>query len=191
MSQAKTTPFLPLRRRDIQAAFEVMSRKSLQPWMRLNTGLPLQAINSRGLEVNYNGVRFEGSPRDVFWQFFQPSLEDAIAEQFDRTVRHCREVEFFEDSALDETAELLRLHVAAFLGEMTDIDRRLRGNGQPQSVPRRDIAKELSELNELINSHLSAGKLLFKRVRPGWFKQHRWWIMPLLAAFIGLIPSLF
>lgn len=158
MSMRDKSPYFVARQKSVRDIFDEFKRESLTPWVFFNVGKPINIKNRQGREVHYEGVKFEGSPRDVFWSFFTPCIEDIISEQFEAAIEICTDDGYFHEDALTETADLLRSRVTRFLRDMAEIDQRIRGEGFPEHVPRRPVDNEIGYLNEIIEQHLGAAK---------------------------------
>lgn len=61
------TPLYPTFRKRITDAFEQLDRQQVTPWAFMTAGPPFQVNRFDGTEVAYPGIKFEGSPREVFW----------------------------------------------------------------------------------------------------------------------------
>ncbi|HUT50699.1 MAG TPA: hypothetical protein VM325_15275 [Alphaproteobacteria bacterium] len=183
---ADESPFFHLREKAVRDSFDVMDKKMLTPWAFFKSGNPISITNFRGDSVNYGGIEFEGSPRQVYWnRFFTPCLEDTIVQHFEESVRQCRESQYFDPRALDETATLLRKHIRAFLDKMAKLDQTLRARSHSDPVARKDVSDEVSAMNALIDSHLAAGRALIRHARPSWLEKNRWWLAAVIAAVVG------
>jgi hypothetical protein len=89
-------------------------------------------------------------------------LQDAIVKTLDETLETCRTRGLMpEEPYIRETAMLLDGYlIDPIYRYMADIDRRLRGRGDPKSVGRRDVTDEITEMvkfldkckNEMIQS---------------------------------------
>ena len=102
------SPYYVTRQKSVRDIFDEFKRESLTPWVFFNAGKPIKIMNRRGRKVHYEGIKFEGSPETVFWEFFTPCIEDIISEQFEAAVKTCTDDSYFLEDALTETAELLR-----------------------------------------------------------------------------------
>src|SRR3989344_3612305 len=73
------TAITPLLVRKIEDHFSKIQREQVKPWAFFGVApLKIERCRNRGF-INYSGVGFSGSPREVFWGgFIEPCLEDAI-----------------------------------------------------------------------------------------------------------------
>jgi class 3 adenylate cyclase len=83
-----------------------------------------------GRKARYGGIRFEGSPHDVYWDAIARGARKEVIEQFDwvesRIGRHDRSV---VEAAIEECAQLLIDFIASLRHAAVEKDRILRGNG--------------------------------------------------------------
>jgi hypothetical protein len=88
----------------------------------------------------------------VFWKSIEPFLKDAMVRMLDETFETCRVKNYEPEPHLRETAMLLRGHlISPIYSEMADIDRHLRGKGNPKSVPRRDLTDEITYMERVLD----------------------------------------
>jgi diguanylate cyclase (GGDEF)-like protein len=144
-------------RRLVRDEWERLRRCNITPWVFLNTGEPMRVADFYGTEISYQGVGFEGSPRDVFWgRYIEPFLEDIVFRMLDRTMNLCKEEGHDAKSALGETGKLLKRSVRDTYRAMADVDRRLRGRGFPETVVRRDVQGGVAAMEDLIDSRVAS-----------------------------------
>jgi len=106
-----------------------------------------------GSMIRYQGVKFEGSPKLVFWQgFSEPYLENGAIEILNRTSATAQKCNLSISECLNEAEKILNILVSLTYEEMADIDQRLSGNGIKMG-PRVGVSGKISSMNTLINSH--------------------------------------
>ena len=83
-----------------------------------------------GRSARYAGLRFDGSPLEVYWYAIARGARKEVIDQLDwverRVARYERSVAL---AAIDETAELLTAFVSSLRDAAVEKDRVLRGNG--------------------------------------------------------------
>lgn len=127
------TPLHPTFRTRIDDAFEHLIQQQVTPWLFVTAGPPFRIKKFNGKEIAYQGVGFEGSPREVFWsRYIEPFLEHLCASEIETAVLMARE------KSVDARLLLLELHGLLSSGfrkvyeHMAGIDRSLRGKGYPK-----------------------------------------------------------
>jgi hypothetical protein len=157
------TPLYPQVSRKINDFFITLDREKITPWIFLNTGKPLNLVGLRGEKISYEGVAFEGSPRDVFWQFIPPFLSDFIAEMVEYVFKECKENGVEPEEYLDELALLLKEVSEKIYNRMAEIERSLRGKGNPATVALQDTTPYLESASALILMNILMVRIDFIR----------------------------
>ena len=76
----------------ISNKFKQLMTDKLNPWMFFNTGKMTPIIDFYGRTIQYSGVGFEGSPREVFWGgFIEPFLENIFGSAFEFALSYAKE----------------------------------------------------------------------------------------------------
>ena len=141
-------------------AYETLRREQLDPWRFFNVR-PLDCTDGQGKRIRYGGVKFEGSPREVFWRgYIDPFLENITIKTLDTVAHICDSASLSPAAYLDEASQLLNLLVHHVYRDMAEIDRVLRGEGYPNRIPIRDVSNEVAKMEKLIAEHLKATKAL-------------------------------
>jgi len=110
-----------------------------------------------GREIAYQGVKFEGSPRQVFWgRYIEPFLEDLVHRMVEETLRLAAARKQNAQQPLAEVGNLLKSVAQRAYRRMADIDQRLRGEGFPNRVPQRRIDGELARMEQFIDQRIQA-----------------------------------
>ena len=143
-------------RKMVRDAYETLYREKLEPW-RFFYAKPLQCTDCRGNPIRYGGVKFKGSPRDVFWGgFIEPCLEDITVQVLDTTALNCQKGHLKPEAYLKEAADLLGVFVRKVYEYMVRTDQVLLGEGFPDRIKPRDITAKVAAMNQLITGHLRA-----------------------------------
>lgn len=158
----------------IEDEYEKLRQDKITPWSFLQSGHSFKCIDFYGKEINYSGVKFEGTPELVFWDgFIEPFLKDIIFRAINNTIQLCRDKKLYSATPIRETGELLKVFVRKVYNDMADVDRRLRGAGFPQNIEKKDVSVKikpfLSLIDERVDSELTVRKWLneFYNNNPG------------------------
>ena len=117
----------------------------------------LQITDFFGKPISYSGIRYECSPRDVFWAgLFEPFMIDAAKKLFAWVIDHCRFQNLEPTIYLVEARDLLRVYVEKTYRGMAETDRVLRGGGYPESVPLAPVDHEIKAMQSQIDDLLLA-----------------------------------
>lgn len=166
----------------------------LDPWLFIDAGPPFEVTRFDGKPIRYQGVKFTGSPRDVFWGgFIEPFLEDGIINVLDKTAGRCRDANLKPTAYLDEAADRLQGLVRGTYDHMAGIDQRLMNKGGLRSAGRRDVTGKIVRMEQVIDGQLKATQL---SAMSAWRQNRRWsdttkWIMGVVATVIGILLLVF
>ncbi|MFY9260285.1 MAG: hypothetical protein WAO71_07235 [Gallionella sp.] len=158
----------------IENKFKKLNRDKLTPWVFLNAGNKVSIVDFYGHAIQYQGVRFEGSPREVFWGgFVEPFLEDIFVWAFELALDRARKRNSDSRELILYTRECLTNGVNLIYKGMQKIDRNLRGNGFPDKITPRNISREINKmqikLDEYRDSTLVASKIKNEQTASGKF----------------------
>ena len=126
----------------------------------------LHVEDYNGKPIHYEGVKFEGSPRLVFWdRFIEPFLENGIVNALNKIYEECVLRNLDPGEYLEEMKELLRLWIQKTYIDMSRTDQVLRGKGNPNSVQAVDVSPKISSMYEYLDSHTVA--IMHRREKGG------------------------
>ncbi len=108
-----------------------------------------------GKEISYGNVKFEGSPRDVFWgRFIEPFLEDFTEEILNLVVLECQNNKLNIRTEIDALETNLKAMYVRIYQEMTKADQTMGGQGRPKNINTKDIKNYTSNMNYYLNQHI-------------------------------------
>lgn len=172
-----TSPLYPKFEKRIDDATLRLIRTQVEPWNFIQRRLKLQTFDGR--TISYEGIGFEGSPRHVFWsRFIEPFLEDIVVNELTAAIASAKKCEVDARVLLPEVQGLLLSSCRRTLQRMADVDRRLLGQGFPESVPLRSIEREYAAMREFIEKHVQAELAMWKS-RPAyelWYERNKFWV---------------
>jgi hypothetical protein len=131
-------------------------RMSVEPWLGLLAERGVEVRRANGTTIAYQGIRFEGSPRQVFWDssYIDPFLRGLVDAFVTSAAKTAREQGHDVGVVLDFIAGSLRSNISRVLARMVEIDRRLLGQGYPDTVKPRSVADKESELCQYLEGRL-------------------------------------
>jgi hypothetical protein len=157
------TNIYPIINKFINDEWEKLRRDQIDPWNFMLSENGFRCKNFYGKQIQYQGVRFEGSPRIVFWgRYIEPFLEDISFRAIDKTIHLCIDKNVILKEPLLETAELLKLLVRKTYNLMADVDRRLRGSGYPDSIGKQDVVGEIAVMDRFIEDRVKSEIAMYK-----------------------------
>ena len=139
------TNLYPVLSKLVEDEWVKLDRNQITPWAFMTAGPAFRCKDFYGREIAYQGIKFEGSPRQVFWgRYIEPFLEDLVHRVVEETLRLASGRKQNVQQPLAEVGSLLKSVAQRAYRRMADIDQRLRGEGFPNSVPKRGIDGELA-----------------------------------------------
>ncbi len=156
------TPLYPLTRGRMLEIERAISTR-LEAWRMFPAQNQLEITNFYGKPISYRGIRYEGSPEDVFWaDLFEPFMIDAAKTLFQWIIDHCRSQNLDPAEYLAEARDLLKVFVVKTYRAMAEADRVLRGRGFPESVPLKPVDHKVkgmhTHIDDLLLAMTHAGK---------------------------------
>jgi hypothetical protein len=129
----------------------------LQAWRMMSSGSGLATTDIHGKPVRYSGVKFQKTPRVVFWGgFFEPFISKAAQQSFQWTIDSCRERNLDATEYLAETRDLLGVLVEGVYGYMAKTDQLLRGEGFPDSISPTNVSPKIEAMKRSLDDLLVA-----------------------------------
>ena len=107
-----------------------------------------------GKDISYSGIKFEGSPRRVYWNYFGPFFTHGIARVLEEVTQECINRGLEPKEYVLEAAELLKIMVSRLYEEISQTDQVLRGNGFPNSVEKKDVSKNVESMYSFIDKEI-------------------------------------
>jgi len=143
--------------------FKRLIGEKLRPWVFLNTGEMAPVEDFYGHSIQYRGLAFEGTPREVFWgKFIVPFLEAICACAFDFASDRAEKRKADYRNIIIHTHQCLTNGLYKVYNEMQDIDRRLRGKGFPQKVRPQDVSLKVKKMQTRFDEYRDSALLMFE-----------------------------
>jgi hypothetical protein len=152
------TPIADKLHKQIEDRYIEIDRDKLTRWLMARSAQrDLGIIDCRGKPISVGlGCVFEGQLRALFWAMPKPCIEDMVQACCDELGTVFKD---YTAQQRADTVEYLTASLQGFAnriyGRMVDLDRRMRGNGYPDSVQPYDPAKEIAEAHKVIDFKLS------------------------------------
>jgi GUN4-like/CHAT domain len=151
------TPLYPTLSKLVEDEWVRLDQNQITPWAFMTAGPLFRCQSFYGMEIAYQGIRFEGTPRDVFWgRYIEPFLEDIVQRVLAETLKLSAEKKQNAQRPLAEVSDLLRSLVQRAYSHMANIDQQLRGGGFPDSVSKRNMDSELISMENFIDERVKA-----------------------------------
>jgi hypothetical protein len=195
------SPAFSIIKQKLEREFRVLEEKQVTPWAFVKLDKPFRVEKFDGGFISYEGkIQFDGSPRDVLWgSYIRLFLEDIIDRAFSDTRTFCIENNIARQIPLQETSLQLQLGCSRIYNRMADIDQRLRGEGFPNSVPKKKVNKEMDRMRDFIFARLDSENALSPKPEKKtfnlnlWYEQNKFWvwIIGIAVSVLGLLAKIF
>jgi hypothetical protein len=140
-----------------------------------------------GKPIAYSGIRFNGSPIQVFWNgYIEPFLQDIAFRAIDLAMKSAAERKIpLREPLLEVKGNLYSLCHRTF-ERMADIDQRLRKGGVLNEVPIRRTDNELARMHQFIDKRIDAELRAIPAAPSRFARLNEWYSThPLIARAIG------
>ena len=131
-----------------------------------------------------------------FWEgYIEPYIADAIKRMIEKTIDLANNNNVPISAILESTKEELSGEIGTVYRKMQKVDRRLRGKGNPESVPKRDVSCKIKEMNNLLDRQIGIYQDLSFQLPEGRFKKwynkspHVKWLIGIVISILALIVS--
>ncbi len=172
----RTPLYQIIQQRVTEAAQPIVER--LEAWRMMSSGAGLTITTNLGKPVRYSGLKFQGTPRVVFWGgFFEPFLTRAAEQSLQWTIDCCRERQLAPAEYLAEARDLLGLLIERVYEYMAMTDQLLRGEGFPKTITPVNVWPKIETMKRYVDDLVVA-------------LTHRGAHAPLLPAEVPMGPEL-
>lgn len=178
----------PIIQKKFKDEFTDLIQFQVSPWIFMNTSVGLNVKKANGKAIRYEGIKFKGSPEQVFWNgYIEPFLEKLIFDLIETGIEQSTSRRYDLEPVLNEIQELLRLGVSNVYFKMADIDSKLLGNGYPQNVSLKNTDRYIQRMEVFINRRIESERKLHRSV-PIWERFYE--NNKLLVRFFGFVASI-
>jgi len=191
---------------DIFEEFKRLVKDQVAPWGLFNAGKGIHIKKFDGNDISISGIKYSDQSKAVFFNSIEPFIEDVIRRKIKETVELAKDKEVPLSMVLDSSEANLSGGIDTVYHKMQEIDRRLRGGGDPKSVPLRDVSLEIKTMKEFLDRQIKiAEKLNFElpeandssslklKKNAKWYQSNtfKYVVIPLMAIFVPVILTLY
>lgn len=170
MDKPIVTPVAEKLRHEIDERFTQINRDKLTRWLmaRASNNANMEILDCRGRPISPGiGLVFQGQLREIFWDFVKPCIEDAVHDAYNQLEKAFQRYSPEQiRGTLVYVEVLLQGFASRIYGRMVDLDRRMRGNGYPESVEPYDPKREIESAHQLIKYKLDVLRRHYAADRP-------------------------
>jgi len=173
----------------ISKEFERLIKEQVEPWFFFNSkGFHVKKFD--GKDISISGCKFGDTSRLVFWSgYIEPYIEDVIKRMIEETIKLANDKNVQISAVLDSTKANLSGGIDTVYRKMQEVDRRLRGNGYPESVPKRDASLEIKKMNNVLDKQIKTYEDLAFQIPDSkfkkWYRENPHWIW-IIGIIVGL-----
>lgn len=189
---------IPKVQKMVQVEKERVIREQVANWLIGFTSGKLETQYFNGKKIVYSGIKFSGSPRDIFWgRYIEPYLEDITERLIKEVSQDCAFNNLNLAEELQPLAESLKSLYLCVFDEMAKVEQRLLGKGYPSRVSKRNVTRKVANMNSYLKQYInmeiekqkprlhSPESKIKKRIQRIWHDPV--WSKIIAAALIGLI----
>ena len=138
---------------DIFEEFKRLVENQVEPWCFFNSkGIHVKRFD--GQDISISGFKYSDQTKDIFLKYIEPFIEDVIKRKIDETIELAKDKKVHFSTVLGSTEANLSGGIDTVYHKMQEIDRRLRGGGNPDSVPMRDVSLEIKTMNDFLDRQI-------------------------------------
>ena len=137
---------------NISEEFKKLIKEQVTRWSFHNTG--------KGGVKTFDGqfIPFSGGYNDqrknIFFNHIKSFIEDVIKRKIEETVELAKDKKVPISKVLGSTEANLSGGIDTVYHKIQKVDRRLRGGGDPESVPKRDVSFEVKKMNDFLDRQI-------------------------------------
>lgn len=185
------TPLYAKTEQRIKDFYIDLDRNKLTPWSLFNTGKMPKIKDFYGKSIQYEGVKFKGSPRLIFWEgFIEPFLEHGIIDILEQIAGEAKQMNLPPKPCIDEAVGLLYPVISNVYERMAQIDQKLRGKGEPQSVKLEDVSKRIKKMHGFLRVQQKARTEISYAQKEKWYKDTKFVISTIIAVIMAIIAAI-
>lgn len=133
-------------------------------WSFLTAGPPFESKKYDGSLIRYQGIKFEGSPRRVFWTgYIEPYLENYGLDVLKQVGGSALDCGVNIELAIDECVSSINGMIATVYNHMADVDSRLMGNGF-EPAKKKDVSGYVLNMQKTIKGHAKMVKMKYEKM---------------------------
>lgn len=137
----------------ISGEFNRLIGKQLDPWIFYNVrGVRLKKFDDKNISMS--GSKYDDQSKAVFFGYIEPYIQDVIKRKIEETVELAKDKKVPLSMVLGSTEANLSGGIDTVYHKMQGVDRGLRGGGDPESVPKRDVSFEVKKMNDFLDRQI-------------------------------------
>lgn len=153
------TVLYPQTQRRIESLYsDIFDR--IQKWRMFSAKWELEIEDYHFKKISYKGIKYHGSPEQVFWHYFPPFFKHEIPKVLSDVEAKCIEKNLPPQEYVEEAAELLKVMVSRLWKEIAITHQILKGEGFPKLEDLRDVSGTIAKYKKSINEEVKVVLLM-------------------------------
>ncbi len=147
----------------ISGEFKRLIKKQVDPWIFYNSkGVHLKKFDDKNISMS--GGKYNDQSKAVFFGHIEPYIQDVIKRKIEETVELAKDKKVPISKVLGSTEANLSGGIDTVYHKIQKVDRRLRGGGDPESVPKRDVSFEVKKMNDFLDRQIKIAEDLHSEI---------------------------
>jgi hypothetical protein len=147
----------------ISGEYKRLIKKQVDPWIFYNSkGVHVKKFGDGNISMS--GIEYKDQSKAVFFSHIEPYIEDVVKRMIEGTIELAKSKKVPMSTVLGSTKANLSCGIDTVYHKMQNIDRRLRGGGDPESVPMRDVSFEIKKMNEFLDEQIKIAEDLHVQI---------------------------
>lgn len=151
----KFTALYPQTQRKVEI-LDIYICDRIQKWAMFSAINELEIEDFFNKKIWYKGIKYKGSPEQVYWQYFQPFFDHEMPRVLSEVENDCLKKNLKPDEYVQEAAELLKVMVSRLWNEIAKTDQKLKGAGFPKKEDLKDVSGIIKFYRKKIDDELKA-----------------------------------
>lgn len=144
--EGETSPLFSYLQKYVQNSYQNLAQNKVYPWYDLQLGKPFKGENYYGTKINYDGIKFEGSPKTIFWEnYIEPFLENIVIDAIKEASTLCEKHKTRGKAPYEDLRRLLKIAVMNVYSNMNSIC----------SIPQEDLILKINNLEAYIDKAIN------------------------------------
>lgn len=140
----------------VQVEKEKIIREQVTNWLMGFASGRLETRRFNGQKIAYAGIKFSGSPQDVFWGgYIEPYLEEITERLIREIIKECLNNGLNVVIELPPLADNLKNLYVGVYNKMAETEQKLLGEGYPDRIPKRNVASNIADMNHYLTQHIA------------------------------------
>lgn len=144
----------------ISEEFKRLIKKQVTPWSFYNSkGVRVKKFD--GEDILMSGSKYNDQTKMVFFSHIESYIEGTIKRMIEKTAELAKDKNVPISMVLSSTEVNLSGGIDTIYHKIQQVDRRLRGGGYPESIPKRDVSFEVKKMNDFLDRQIKIAEDLY------------------------------